>query len=512
MAESDPGWLPTDWDQLPEGWRWAPLEEVSTIDPEVPRPAPGAAVRTVPMAALDAETGRIEVPEPTPVEEAPGHLRRFLEGDVLLAKISPSFENGKVAVAPSLGGLVGFGSSEFHVLRPQGEILAGYLWLILRQRSVREHLIPTMRGRAGQQRISPEAVRRLAIPVPPSAPEQAAIVALAEATEEEYRVARNHAGRALAMTEEVRSAIRADATFSAAPWDRAPLEELVAEGRPIRYGIVQPGSEYPGGVPYARVRDFANGSISKANLGHTDPKIAASHRAAVLYGGDLLISIRGTVGELAVVPDELDGIHTTQDAARISGLAPTLRSWVALVIASPAGQRWLAEHTGGRAVQGLNVTDLRQMKVPLPPAGEMSRRVELAHQALAAVDESAAAIVRTVDGIDRVRETVGLAIALGRRDVERLTLLPPAAPAPEAAETEALPKQAREPVSVPDDAPALVRAIAQNGGSIGASALLAQQRKLDPEDFYTELWEAVQSDWLRRPEPGSSLLELTDAP
>jgi type I restriction enzyme S subunit len=494
------------------------LEEVAEVDPKVPRPTQGAMVRIVPMAALDSATGQIERLDTTRGGEAPGHLRRFLEGDVLLAKISPSFENGKVAVAPPLGGVVGFGSSEFHVLRAGGEVSPAYLWLILRQRRVREHLAPTMSGRAGQQRISVEALRQLAVPVPPSESEQSAIVALAQAVDSDYRAARDHVERALAGTEEVRSAIRGDITFSAAPWEQAELRELVVEGRPIRYGIVQPGPEYPGGVPYARVRDFVDGSIATEGLGHTDPEIAIRHEAAVLRGGDLLVSIRGTVGELAVVPEELDGIHTTQDAARISVADPILREWLALVIASPFGRRWLDEHTSGRAVQGVNVTDLRLMEVPLPPKQEMARRVELAENALRAVDESVATVAGTAAEIERVRETVGLAITLGRGDVEELALVPPPSPARSTANVgrgdavDALPRHAPEPVSVPDDAPPLVRAIAQNGGSIEASALLAQNRKLDSEEFYRELWEAVQSDRLRRPEPGSSLLELADAP
>lgn len=503
-------WVPQGLDRLPEGWRWVPVQSVVEIDPRVSRPPSGTRVTVVPMGALDSAAGRIEGPESISVDAAGSHLRAFQTGDVLLAKISPSFENGKVAVAAGLDSPVGLGSSEFHVLRPSEELLAEYLWLILRQDRVRADLVPTMSGRAGQQRIDSEALGLLAIPLPPTLAEQARIVDAAREVEEQCRSTLAHVAGAAAAAVDMRSAVLADATFSGAPWERKRLADLVPDDRPVRYGIVQPGPEHPGGVPYIRVRDFDRGSISLEGVGHTDPAIAKRYQNAVLRAGDLLISIRGTIGELAQVPDELDGAHTTQDAARISGLEPTLREWLVLIIASPAGQRWLSEHTRGRAVQGVSITDLRTMEIPVPPIEEMGRRVDLARRALAAVEEVEVAIGRSDEMTSRIRETSLLAVSLGHQQISDLPLLSPSEPV--AVAEPRLLEDTPVPIRAPDSAPLIVHAIAAAGGQVEATELLAQQKTMEPDDFYLQLWEAVDDGWLKEPPRGSSILELDDAP
>jgi type I restriction enzyme S subunit len=464
------------------------------------------------MAALDAATGRIESPETALVDSVGGHLRAFEAGDVLLAKISPSFENGKVAVARGLETEVGLGSTEFHVLRVGDELLADYLWLVLRRDAVRGHLIPTMSGRAGQQRIARSVLERLPIPLPRSRAEQRAVVRAALQSDEPYRTAVEHIEQARSATDTVREAILADATVSTEPWQEVRLSDLVPVDRPIRYGIVQPGPERPGGVPYIRVRDFRQGSIALDAIGHTDPAIAERHRAAMLHAGDLLVSIRGTIGEVARVPPELEGAHTTQDAARISGLDVALREWLALLLRSPYGQLQLRGLTSGRAVQGVSVTALRRLMIPVPAAEEMTRRVEIATKALAAVEESELTIDNAVALSRRIRETVTLAITLGHADVAALPLLPARERPMKPKSVQAVVEPTLEPVAVADTAPAIVQAVAQAGGRVDATSLLAQQKQLKPDVFYEQLWKAVTEGWLLEPPRGSSTLELADAP
>lgn len=91
----------------------------------------------------------------------------FEEGDVLLAKITPCFENGKVAVANSLPNPVGFGSTEFHVLRPSSAIDRRYLFYLLWNADSREQGAKQMAGAAGQKRLPSEYLGNFEIPLPP---------------------------------------------------------------------------------------------------------------------------------------------------------------------------------------------------------------------------------------------------------------------------------------------------------------------------------------------------------
>src|SRR5207247_1331925 len=98
------------------------------------------------------------------------------------------------------------------------------------------------------------------------------------------------------------------------------LADVVDPERPIRYGILMPKEDVPDGVLYVRVRDYPKGVVEIAGLRRTTPEIAQQYKRASLRPGDVLVSIRGTYGRVAVVPPELDGANITQDTARV---APT---------------------------------------------------------------------------------------------------------------------------------------------------------------------------------------------
>lgn len=147
----------------------------------------------------------------------------------------------------------------------------------------------------------------------------------------------------------------------------SPLDELIEAGRPITYGILKPGPEISGGVPYVRVADMKDGGISVPGVRRTDPSISASYKRSLLREGDLVMSIRGHVGRFAHVPPELDGANITQDSARLSIVDAATSQYVRASMSAPGLQRWMARHTKGVAVQGLNIGDLRKVPIPLPP-------------------------------------------------------------------------------------------------------------------------------------------------
>src|SRR5437660_1611798 len=110
-------------DELPEGWITAKLPDVFEVNPPKPRAdalAPSELVSFIPMGAVDADRGIIITAEEKPFAAVRKGYTAFANGDVILAKITPCFENGKAALAAGLRNGLGFGSSEFHVFRPRG--------------------------------------------------------------------------------------------------------------------------------------------------------------------------------------------------------------------------------------------------------------------------------------------------------------------------------------------------------------------------------------------------------
>ena len=110
--------------------------------------------------------------------------------------------------------------------------------------------------------------------------------------------------------EEIQSLIDADATV--------PLDDLIDDDRPITYGILKPGTGFAGGIPVVKVKDMRDGIIDESDLLLTSPDIDQAYQRSKLRAGDLLISIRGSIGRMAEVPDSLQDANITQDTARLS--------------------------------------------------------------------------------------------------------------------------------------------------------------------------------------------------
>jgi type I restriction enzyme S subunit len=167
--------------KLPEGWRWVRLGEVCKINPRRPRLAlaPHEPTTFVPMTSLDEEAGIIAGPEIRPFEQVKHGYTYFEEGDILFAKITPCMENGKAAIARGLLNGFGFGSTEFHVIRPSDLVTQEWLWLFIRQERFRKAAKASFRGGVGQQRVPQRFLEQYPFPLPPL-DEQRRIVARIE--------------------------------------------------------------------------------------------------------------------------------------------------------------------------------------------------------------------------------------------------------------------------------------------------------------------------------------------
>ena len=113
----------------------------------------------------------------------------FKDNDVLIAKVTPCFENGKAGIAKNLSNGIGFGSSEFYVLRPTESVISQWIYLCTTTPAFRGWATPQMTGTGGLQRVPRSVIENFKIPLP-SLPTQQAIVAEIEA--EQSLVAANH--------------------------------------------------------------------------------------------------------------------------------------------------------------------------------------------------------------------------------------------------------------------------------------------------------------------------------
>src|SRR6266581_898393 len=148
----------------------ARIGDVCTINPRKSQVAglpPGTRVSFVPMSDLNEHRIVFCPREERVLSEVAASYTYFEDGDVLLAKVTPCFENGKAGIARGLVNRVGFGSSEFYVLRSGVEVLPEWIYFCVMHPMFREGAIAQMTGTGGLQRVPRDYVEKFRIPLPP---------------------------------------------------------------------------------------------------------------------------------------------------------------------------------------------------------------------------------------------------------------------------------------------------------------------------------------------------------
>ena len=163
---------------VPEKWKWVRVSDVACINPKVIATDSNINVFFIPMAAVSAGyLNKISLEEDRPWETVKNGYTKFANGDVLIAKITPCFQNRKSAIANNLTSGTGCGSSEFHVLRSNASILdREYLLLFVKSAWFIAYGIENFKGTAGQQRLGTTELKNCRFPLPPIS-EQRRIVA-----------------------------------------------------------------------------------------------------------------------------------------------------------------------------------------------------------------------------------------------------------------------------------------------------------------------------------------------
>ena len=150
-------------------------------------------------------------------------------------------------------------------------------------------------------------------------------------------------------------------------WPQYPLESFVDPERSISYGIVQPGKSKVHGVPIVRVNNFKDGYVDIRDALTIDPEIEAKYKRSRLQGGELLLTLVGTMGLCAIVPNELHGWNV----ARAVGVVPLKedvdKRWLTFALRSQPSQDFIETHANTTVQPTFNLRDLARLPIPMPP-------------------------------------------------------------------------------------------------------------------------------------------------
>lgn len=442
----------TDREEMPEGWLDSTIGALATLSPRHARDLRDDTMVTfVPMAGLSQTSPTFAFTEERPLGEVRKGFTHFGEGDVLFAKITPCMENGKAAVATDLRNGLGCGTTELHVLRPSRALLPNYLYHYLHQESLRRDAASHFSGSAGQSRVPADFIRDCSIPLPPLA-EQMRIIAAVEELLKRLEAVRTRLARVPVILRRFRQAIltaacngelTADwrATYDCGSF-RQTLEKILSEhrlpetevlrsegvtedwvwttigalaiptlrGRPYVTSGSRSWSRFVGsrGAYFVRSENINTDELRLLEDVRVQAPSGAEADRTTIRNGDILITITGNnVGKVAVVPDDCPVAHVSQHVAIVRLHMSIFTKYVWLWLQSAGhGQSQLEEFFYGQTKPGLNLEQVKSIRLALPPRAEQEeivRRVDALLATVARIERRvAAAKVRT----DRLAQAI----------------------------------------------------------------------------------------------------------
>jgi type I restriction enzyme, S subunit len=240
--------------------------------------------------------------------------------------------------------------------------------------------------------VSKRKFQSLTIPIP-TLSEQKQIVAILDKAFEAINQAKANIEKNIENAKELfQSKLNEIFRQKGEGWQEKSLPNLVTESCSLSYGIVQPGDEYPDGLPIVRPTDMKKTFIETQKLKKINPRLADSYTRTNLTGNELLLCVRGDTGVVSLTNHELNGANVTR------GIVPIVfnNSIVRLKFGyfqfiSELLQKQIKEKTYGAALMQINIRDVKKLTLNIPP--------------LSLQDEILPNLISLEKDIDRIKRT-----------------------------------------------------------------------------------------------------------
>jgi len=152
-------------------------------------------------------------------------------------------------------------------------------------------------------------------------------------------------------------------------WREIELVDCTINGN-ISYGIVQPGQEDSNGIPIIRVNNFDNGSLDIDSILKVNQSIEAKHSKTRLEKGEVLLTLVGSTGQTAIVPNKLKGWNVARAVAVIRVNPEIGAKWINLWLRSNKASQYLDARANTTVQKTLNLKDVKSIPVSIPPETE----------------------------------------------------------------------------------------------------------------------------------------------
>lgn len=371
--------------EVPGHWEVVRLNVVATCNDEVlPDNTPeNHEIEYVEISGVQAGRGIVDTAA-LPFGTAPSRARRVVrDGDVLISTVRTYLRAIAQVKNPPANMIA---STGFAVLRPR-RIDSGFLGYSCHAEGFVSEVIARSVG-VSYPAINASELVRLPLPLP-SPLEQSAIVTFLDRETAKIDALVAEQEKLIALLQEKRQAVISHAVTKGldskvpmkysgvewlgevpAHWEVSQLRYVVREGTSITYGIVQAGPEVEDGVPYIRTSDMSGVALPLTGYPKTSLQIDASYARSKVNAGDLVISIRASVGKCLPVPRELDGANLTQGTAKIAPGWKAPAAYMLPFINSEPIQVYLDFKAKGATFKEITLETLRKTPFLLPPLEE----------------------------------------------------------------------------------------------------------------------------------------------
>ncbi|WP_314018529.1 restriction endonuclease subunit S [Stutzerimonas degradans] len=385
--EYSPDGFPNSWEQkrLRFALRMNPSKtEIDLDDSDL--------VSFVPMDAV-GEYGGIRLDEEKELSEIGSGYTYFCDDDVVVAKITPCFENGKGSVAKGLKNKTAFGTTELHVMRAGPEQLEPqFLFYLTISDLFRKIGESEMYGAGGQKRVPESFIKDFRAGIPPIREQQdiarfldfktAQIDSLIE--KKKTLLDKLAEKRTALISHTVTKGLDPSVPMkdSGVPWlGEVPLHWTIMRAR-YASTFVTSGSrgwaEYysDSGSVFLRITNVSRDSVDLLlhDIQRVLPPDSAEGERTATQAGDVIVSITADLGSVAVIPEEFESAYVSQHLALVRPNGDrVLGRWMAYQFFSASGQAQLTgSGYGGTKIQ-LGLSDVKDVWMALPTNGEQEK-------------------------------------------------------------------------------------------------------------------------------------------
>ena len=193
-------------------------------------------------------------------------------------------------------------------------------------------------------------------------------------------------------------------------WEVKNLEDVVSKTRKITYGIVVPGPYEPNGNLMIRAKDYSFGWQPIESIYRVSDKMHQSYKRSQVRKGDVLLTIVGSIGNTAIVPEDLEGANITQQTARLSFDEHDANFFYS-IMSSKIGKKEIYRYAKSGVQPSLNLADIAKFKVPVPPLPEQQKIAKI----LSTWDKAISTTERLIDNSSQQKKALMQQLLTGKK-------------------------------------------------------------------------------------------------